>query len=317
MDPAYRRGIGLVLVSALAFGTMAIFAKLAYERGANTATLLTLRFAFAGAVLWVIVALRGDVRRRLDRRTVIAGGCLGLFGYSLQAGGYFAALQHMDASLTALLLYTYPAMVYVGAVALGRERTSGVKILALGLAAAGLVLVLVGGGAGGLDSTGVLLAFGAALAYATYILVADTIVAASDPFALTAMVTSGAFVSVGLFTLVTGEFHAATLESGAWLSLVGLVLISTVTAIVTFFLGLERVGPSTASIVSTVEPAWTVALAAIVFGETLGPVQLLGGALVLSAVVVLQLRAGSVTSRAAPDHAAPAPTAREVTQHAS
>src|SRR3954463_10680113 len=153
MDPAYRRGIGLVLVSALAFGTMAIFAKLAYERGANTATLLTLRFAFAGALMWVIVALRGDVRRRLDRRTVIAGGCLGLFGYSLQAGGYFAALQHMDASLTALLLYTYPALVYIGAVLLGREHASRVKVLALGLAAAGLVLVLVGGGAGGLDST--------------------------------------------------------------------------------------------------------------------------------------------------------------------
>src|SRR3954464_3173849 len=162
MDPAYRRGIGLVLVSALAFGTMAIFAKLAYERGANTATLLTLRFAFAGVVLWVIVALRGDVRRRLDRRTVIAGGCLGLFGYSLQAGGYFAALQHLDASLTALLLYTYPAMVYVGAVLPGREAGSAMKVGALVLAGVGLALVLLGGGAGDLNATGVALAFGAA-----------------------------------------------------------------------------------------------------------------------------------------------------------
>src|SRR3954451_10311825 len=158
MDPAYRRGIGLVLVSALAFGTMAIFAKLAYERGANTATLLTLRFALAGAVLWVIVALRGDVRRRLDRRTVMAGGCLGFFGYSLQAGGYFAALQHMDASLTALLLYTYPAMVYIGAVLLGREAGSAVKVGALFLAAIGLALVLLGGGAGTLNATGLALA---------------------------------------------------------------------------------------------------------------------------------------------------------------
>jgi drug/metabolite transporter (DMT)-like permease len=317
MDPAYRRGIGLVLVSALAFGTMAIFAKLAYEHGANTATLLTLRFALAGAVLWVIVMLRGDVRRRLDRRTVIAGGCLGLFGYSLQAGGYFAALQHMDASLTALLLYTYPAMVFIGAVALGREQTSGVKILALGLAAAGLVLVLVGGGAGGLDSTGVLLAFGAALAYATYILVADTIVGSSDTFALTAMVMTGAFVSVSLFTVVTGQFEPGRFESGAWLSLLGLVVVATILAITTFFLGLDRVGPSTASIVSTVEPAWTVALAAIIFGETLGAVQLVGGALVLSAVVVLQLRPGNLANRAAPDHAAPAPAAREAPHSAA
>jgi drug/metabolite transporter (DMT)-like permease len=296
---------------------MAIFAKLAYERGANTPTLLTLRFALAGTVLWVIVALRGDVRRRLDRRTVVAGACLGLFGYSLQAGGYFAALEHMDASTTALLLYTYPALVFVGAVLLGRERGSWIKVVALALAAAGLVLVLVGGGAGALDTTGVLLAFGAALAYSTYILVADTIIGASDPFVLTAMVTTGAFVSVGIFTAATGQFDAASFESGAWLSLFGLTAISTVVAIITFFYGLDLVGPSTASIVSTVEPAWTVALAAIVFGETLGPVQLLGGALVLSAVVVLQLRAGRLANRAAPDHAAPAPAAREVPQHAS
>ena len=58
MDPAYRRGIGLVLVSAMAFGAMAIFAKLAYDEGANTSTLLTLRFVFAALILWAIVAAR-------------------------------------------------------------------------------------------------------------------------------------------------------------------------------------------------------------------------------------------------------------------
>ena len=65
--------------------------------------------------------------------------------------------------------------------------------------------------------------------------------------------------------------------------------------IVLFMAGLARVGPSTASIASTIEPPFTVALAWIVFGETLGPLQLVGGALVLSAVVLLQLR-GSASS---------------------
>src|SRR4051812_36424336 len=90
MDPAYRRGIVLVCVSALGFGAMAIFAKLAYDEGANTATLLTLRFTFAGLVLWGIVAVRRPPRP--TRRVVLGGIGLGFFGYSLQAGGYFAAL---------------------------------------------------------------------------------------------------------------------------------------------------------------------------------------------------------------------------------
>ena len=73
-----------------------------------------------------------------------------------------------------------------------------------------------------------------------------------------------------------------------WVALIASV--STVMPIVLFMAGLARVGPSTASIASTVEPPFTVALAWIVLGETLGPLQLAGGALVLSAVVLLQLR---------------------------
>ena len=312
----HAQGVGLCLISAVAFGGMAIFAKLAYRHGAGTATLLALRFAIAGSVLWLIVALRGGMRGRLTRRQKLGAAGLGLFGYSLQAGGYFAALHHMSASMTALLLYTYPAMVFLGAVALGRERGSAVKGFALVLAAAGVALVLVGGGGGSINTTGVLLAGGAALAYTTYILVADTLVGGADPFALTAIVATGACVSVSAFTIATGELDLH-MDGIAWVALVSLSLVCTVVAITTFFLGLDRVGPSTASIVSTVEPACTVALAAVCFSERLGAVQLLGGALVLSAVVVLQLRVDRVSGGAAPDHAAPAPAAREVPQRAS
>ena len=128
---------------------------------------------------------------------------------------------------------------------------------------------------------------------------------------------------MGLFAVASGGLDL-TMDAGGWAALVSLSLVSTVVAITTFFLGLDRVGPSTASIVSAVEPAWTVVLAALVFAERLGGVQLLGGALVLSAVVMLQLRGegawdrgpGRVQPGAAPDHAAPAPPAREVPQRA-
>jgi drug/metabolite transporter (DMT)-like permease len=236
---------------------------------------------------------------------------LGIVGYSAQAGCYFAALDHLDASVLALLLYTYPAMVFVGAVVLGRERSSALKVGALLMAGAGLALVLAGGASGSLNTIGVALALAAALAYTSYILVADTVVADADGVGLAAIVITGAFLSVGTYTLLSGQLDLG-FDATAWAALVGLALFSTVVAVTTFFLGLELVGPSTASIVSTIEPAWTVGLAAIVFGESLGAVQVLGGALVLAAVVVLQLGAGRVRRGAPPDHAAPAPAAREV-----
>lgn len=71
-----------------------------------------------------------------------------------------------------------------------------------------------------------------------------------------------------------------------WLT--GIAVVSTVGAISLFFAGLQRVGPTTASILSTAEPVTTVLLAFLVFGESLGPVQLAGGALVLLAVLAVR-----------------------------
>jgi drug/metabolite transporter (DMT)-like permease len=80
-----------------------------------------------------------------------------------------------------------------------------------------------------------------------------------------------------------------SLDFGAegWLWATAIAMVSTVAAIIAFFAGLARVGPSSAAILSTLEPPVTIALAALAFGEVLSPVQLFGGALVLATVVAL------------------------------
>ena len=106
----------------------------------------------------------------LARRDLALAIALGAVGYSAQAGAYFAALRRLDASLLSLLLYTFPAMVTVAAIALGRERANRRTAAALGLASAGLVLVLAGAGAGALDPVGTMLGVSAAVIYSTYVL---------------------------------------------------------------------------------------------------------------------------------------------------
>src|SRR3954470_922063 len=141
------------LGSGAAFGAMAIFGKLAYGEGATVGTLLAVRFLLAAALFWVLVLAGGGIRelRALRGRDIAAGLGLGACGYALQAGCYFAALERIDASLLSLLLYTFPAMVAVAAVALGRERLSPRRVLALALASSGLALVVTGAGAGTLE----------------------------------------------------------------------------------------------------------------------------------------------------------------------
>jgi drug/metabolite transporter (DMT)-like permease len=282
----------MCLASGIGFGAMAVFGKLSYDEGATVGTLLVVRFGLAAVLFWLLLTARGAVGevRTLSRRDLGLALALGAAGYALQAGGYFAALERIDASLLALILYTYPAMVAGAALALGRERLDGRKVAALLLASSGLALVLAGAGAGALDPLGAALGLGAAMIYTTYILVSERVVARVRPPVLSAIVCTGAAASLLVGTTLLGEFRPGDLTAAGWGWLACLALVSTVGAVSLFFAGLDRVGPTAASILSTIEPVVTVLLAFLVFGEVLGAVQLGGGALVLAAVLVLNLR---------------------------
>src|SRR6476620_568430 len=293
-----RMGPLLCLLSAAGFGAMAIFGKLAYDAGVEVEDLLLVRFALAAAMLLALAAATGALRG-LPRGSVLAGLGMGAIGYALQSGLYFSALERMDASLLALILYIYPAMVLIGAVALGRERASARRVTALLIALTGTALVLVGAASGSLDTLGTAMGFGSALAYTVYILTGDRVGAGVPPVALAAFVCLGAACTFALASVLRGGPELG-FGAGGWAWVGAIALVSTVAAILCFFAGLARVGPSAASILSTLEPLVTVGLAATAFGESLGAVQLVGGALVLGAVLVMQWparRDGRIGSR--------------------
>ncbi len=292
-----RFGAIVCLASAVAFGAMGIFGKLAYEQGATVGTLLAVRFVLAATVFWGLVLATGAGRhlRTLRPRDIGLALGLGAVGYSAQAGAYFIALKRLDASLLSLLLYTFPAMVTVAAIALGREHASRRKTGALVLASGGLVLVLAGAGAGALDPIGVLLGIAAAVVYTMYILTSAGVADRVGPLLLSALVCTGAATTLTIATAVVGDLHpgAVTATGFGWLA--AIAVVSTVGAVSLFFAGLKRVGPTTASILSTAEPVTTVVLAFLAFGESLSPVQLGGGAFVVGAVLVLSVPARRAT----------------------
>jgi drug/metabolite transporter (DMT)-like permease len=300
------RGAVLCLLSAACFGTLGVFGKLATDAGANIPSLLLARFGLAAVAFWLVLRATGGWAglRRLPRRVVLIGLGLGAAGYSLQSTLFFAAIDRLDVSLVSLLLYTYPAFVTVAALALGRAEPSLRIGAALVVASAGLALVLLAAGTGAFDLAGALLALAASVTYTTYILISDRIIGAVDPFALATLVLTGATASFATVGIATGSLDLA-LPADAWLWLALIALVSTVIAVSAFFAGLRRVGPSEAAILSTFEPVVTVVLAFLVLGERLAPAQLAGGALVLGAVIVLQLPARRRRAVAAP-RAAPA-----------
>jgi drug/metabolite transporter (DMT)-like permease len=294
----FVRGVVLCLVSSTCFGLSAIFAKEAYAAGASVPTTLVGRFGVAAVVLWAIVSVR---RTALPSpRLVLVCVALGL-AYALQAALYFGALAEIDASLAVLLVYTYPALTMVLAVALRRESPDRRRTAALLVSGAGLVLLLDAGAVVGTAGTlGVLLALGAALCYAVYLTAAEAQPAGLDLFVLTAIVCTTSTVALAVWGGVTGSLAVPGAAAATWI--VVLATVSTVVPLVVLLFGIRAVGASTAAILSCFEPAVVVAVAAVLYGERLSAVQLVGGAVVLASVLILRARrpgrrAGRAASR--------------------
>lgn len=283
------RGALFVALSASAFGAMAIFGRFAYAGGTDVLGLLTLRFLIGGGLLAAVARRRGVVwPRGRALWGIVAMGAIGYVGQSLC---YFIALQHAQASLVALLLYLYPAFVTLLAACWLGERLTLMKGGALVLCLAGSAL-MVGSGHG--EPLGIALGLMAAVVYSLYIVAGARLTRGVDPLATTAVVCLSAaavFCTIAVVRGVTGAPPRFPSTPLAWAAVLAIALVSTVTAMLAFFAGLTRLGAARTSMLSTLEPMVTVLLAAVLLGERLTPLQWLGGAAVLSAVLWL-VRAG-------------------------
>ncbi len=274
-------GVLLIIVSGISFGAAAIFARFAYEAGTNPITLLFLRFGISSLCMLFITGLRSAP---FPRGRILLGLILmGAVGYFGQSFCYFTALTYTPAGLVALLLYLYPAIVTILAVAILKETVSKRKILALMLALVGTALTI--GPAGGGEPLGIVLSLGAALIYSVYILIGSKIIEQGTAIPSSTVIITSATVMYGGLIAIKGASFPTTWFG--WTSVGAVALISTVLAIVTFLAGLKRVGPTNAATLSTIEPVVTVMLAALVLDEAITPLRVAGGIMILAAVILL------------------------------
>jgi drug/metabolite transporter (DMT)-like permease len=273
-------GILLIALSAASFGTLAIFGRFLYADGMDTFSMLFLRFGFAALLMTVILILRKE--RFPHGRVLWQLIGMGALGYVGQSFSYLSAIKYASAGLVALLLYLYPMFVFVLSVMVLREKVSWLKVLALILALTGTALTV--DPAGG-QLNGILLAISAALIYSVYIIVGTEVMKHASPIQSCAVIFASAAAVYGILMIVNGV-HLPSTNSG-WVNITGIVLVATVIPVAAFLAGLERIGPTNAAMLSTLEPVVTVLLAAWIFDERLEAIVVLGGGLILIAVVLL------------------------------
>ncbi|MHB8587368.1 MAG: DMT family transporter [Candidatus Dormibacteraceae bacterium] len=282
-------GTGMVLGSATAFGTLAIFAKLGYASGLGTEQTLAFRFLLAAIGMVALSSALGHNPVRLHRNELLMLLGLGVIVYTGQSLTYFIALRSLPASLVVLIAYIYPSLVVVAAWLFLRRAVSAWHGVALGMSFAGVAL-LVGGAQFHLSGElawPLVLAVASPTIYTGYILIGERVMASVPAVAASAVIMTGAAFAFCVLAALNHEL-ALPRNAGGWAVGFGIALFPTMIAISLFLAGLPRIGAARAALLSTWEPVVTVFLAVVILGDRLSLVQVLGGVLVIVAVIVVQ-----------------------------
>ena len=275
-------GALFILLTSLQFGAVVVLGRVATRTGLPVPSFLAVRFAVAAVILAaVLTALRMPLRAA--RGEGIGLVVLGMLGYAVEAAFFFAGLHHGTAAAVTLLFFTYPVLVSLIYLILGRGLPGWLLGAALTASMAGTALVVVAGGGVDIDGTGILFALGSALTFAFYLIGADAVLRRTNSLGGAMWVSGSASLALAIFALVTGaaqppvgwEEWGPVLGTGAF----------TAGAFVCLFSGLRRLGAVRTSIISATEPLTAATFAAIFLGEVVSTGTVWGGSLILAGAI--------------------------------
>lgn len=272
-----NRGILITIISTLGFSTYPILGKFIFAGGANLNTTLLIRFTLGAVFFWFFTFLKEGIPKLKPSLWIILIA-MGGIGYASMSGLYLSSVLFIPASLAALILYTYPMLVAVFSVLAKQEKFSWSKMIGVLISSVGLILIL-GLNFKGVNLTGILLAFGASLFYSLYIVAGSFVLREISPLLSTAVISTAAALTYALFGI--GNGFTLELSPSTWLGILGIAFFCTILAMLTFFYGIKMIGPTAASVISSLEPILTFCLAAFLFQERLTLIQGLGGLFVI------------------------------------
>jgi drug/metabolite transporter (DMT)-like permease len=278
-------GIAQILLSGLCFGFLGLFGKMAYAQELTPGEFLSFRFLI-GAFFSGALAVINDRRAlHLSAKNMITCALLGITGYAVFSSCFFHALKGLSASLTVLLLYTYPLIVSMGAWILFDEKISRRKIFALPLVMIGLAL-LIWGDVKVYEPSAIGFGLAAAFFYALYILASSHFLRGVDPIASVTYIQIFAGLALSAFHLQDPS-HDLQIVRKAWPVLLGAGLICSTAAMALFLAGLKRLKNWEVSVLSTSEPVSSIILAILFLSESFSMTQALGAFGILGAFVLV------------------------------
>jgi drug/metabolite transporter (DMT)-like permease len=286
----------MAALAAVLWGINGAVSKTILATGLSSERLAQLRSLGAAFGLLLVVAVYAPSRLRLKRREVPYFALFGVAGLAFVQWFYFLAIHRLAIGVALLIEYLAPLLVALWARFVYRQHVRRRIWLALALALGGLGLIVnLFGGGGNLSTTGIAFALGGAIAYMTYVLLAEHAVSDRDPVSL----LGWGFLFASIFWAVLSPWwsfpgHAVTAHAAlgwhlpVWSLALWMIVLGT---IVPFFLlvsALRHLTATSVGIVAMLEPVAGALVAWAWLGESLNGVQLAGAAVVLAAIVLAQ-----------------------------
>lgn len=292
-------GVAMYLIAAFLFALNGVLAKAALNAGLDPVHLTELRNAGAMVVLLAFVTVRHRDRLQITRAELPFLIAYGVIAFTLVQFLYFLTISRLPVGIGTLLAFLAPVVVALW-LRFGRRQPVGNRIwVAIALTIAGLAMVAQIWKGATLDALGVAAGLALALALAAYWLLGESGQERRDALSLTmwgfvfATVTWSVIAPWWSFPWEVLGYRTEPLVSGwpalpVWSLMVWGVLLGTIAPFLLVLGSLRRVGAQRAGIVGTTEPLWAGLIALLLLGETITPVQGLGGLVVLAGVVVAE-----------------------------
>lgn len=278
-------GTILIVISALGYAIMPSISTLAYDRGLSVSLVLLYRFLISAIFVWILI-----VAQKIPYKTSLKHGIylcfIGFVGYTLCSKFLFMGYQYVSGSVATMILFTHPLFVVMGEAFVEKKAPNRKKLLAITLALVGLVVILYEKNMT-YNLYGLILCFLSSVTYAIYCLgLSEKKTRQMHSLSMTAYVVTLSAVYNFIECIQNGSDLIIT-DSTSIALLVLLAIGGTVIPAIAFFAGLKIVGSGTATIISTVEPAFVYILEVLVLGQAVISKNIVGGIIIAAAIILL------------------------------
>jgi len=299
-DDKSRLGYAMVAIAATLFAVNGSVSKVVLGSGLSSLELAQIRNTAAAILFFVFLIVVAPSRLRADRRELLFLVAFGIVGIALVQWLYFVAIEHLPVGVALLIEFTAPLFVALFARFVYGEHVRRRIWVSVALCLTGLTLVVELWSGVAFSTVGVTAAFGGALALSAYLLMAERERKHRDAASLSFY---GFLFAALLWAVVQPlwnfpwdvldddvslQGNLSEYSAPMWLLVAFIVVVGTMVTFSLLMGSLRHVSATRASIVGTLEPVVATVIAWAWLGESFGPMQLVGGAIVIAGILVAE-----------------------------